>query len=191
VLLLALRVGQYSDYWSIFRSIVVISGSRKVVLALCRREEVDAVADGIPEIVLGSGSNLFEKALELRESHFDGVEVGAVPRRIGWTKGGLNSKLHAGCDGHGRPLILLLSEGQMIDYKGAALMVDAFPKAKSLLADKGYDADWFRDALAARGIAACIPSKSNRKVPIPRDPALYRPSHTPSIKGLSLCGFSY
>ena len=46
-------------------------------------------------------------------------------------------------------------------------VVDAFPKAKSLLADNGYDADWFRDALATRGIAACIPSKSNRKVPIP------------------------
>ena len=62
----------------------------------------------------------------------------------------MNSKLHAVCDGHGRPLILLLSEGQMSDYKGAARMLHAFPKAKSLLADKGYDADWFRDALAER-----------------------------------------
>jgi hypothetical protein len=36
---------------------------------------------------------------------------GPVPRRIGRTKGGLNSKLHAVCDGHGRPLVMLLSEG--------------------------------------------------------------------------------
>ena len=72
---------------------------------------------------------------------------------------------------------MLLSEGQMSDYKGAALMVDAFPKAKVLLADKGYDADWFRAALAERKIAACIPSKSNRKVPIPHDTALYRQRH--------------
>jgi hypothetical protein len=28
--------------------------------------------------------------------------------------------------------------------------------------------------LAERGIAACIPSKTNRKVPIPHDTALYR-----------------
>ncbi len=42
---------------------------------------------------------------------------GSVPRRIGRTKGGLNSKLHAVCDGQGRPLIMLLSEGQMSDYK--------------------------------------------------------------------------
>jgi hypothetical protein len=38
---------------------------------------------------------------------------GDVPRPIGGTKGGLNSKLHAVCDGHGRPLIMLLSEEQM------------------------------------------------------------------------------
>ncbi len=42
------------------------------------------------------------------------------------------------CDGKGRPLILLLSEGQMSDFGGAALMIDAFPKAKALLGDKGY-----------------------------------------------------
>ena len=57
----------------------------------------------------------------------------AVPRRIGRTKGGLNSKLHAVCDGEGRPLVMLLSEGQMSDYKGAALMLDALPTAGTLL----------------------------------------------------------
>ncbi|RXW52721.1 IS5/IS1182 family transposase, partial [Enterococcus faecium] len=41
---------------------------------------------------------------------------------------------------------MLLSEGQMSDYKGAALMIDALPRAKQLLGDKGYDADWFRQA---------------------------------------------
>jgi transposase len=59
----------------------------------------------------------------------------------------LNSKLHAVCDGKDRPLIMLLSKGQMSDYKGAALMIDAFPRAKALLAGRGYDADWFRAAL--------------------------------------------
>ena len=74
-------------------------------------------------------------------------------------------------------MILLLSEGQMSDFKGAALMIDAFPKADVLLGDRGYDADWFRQALIARGITPCIPSKSNRKVPIPHDRALYRQRH--------------
>ncbi len=72
---------------------------------------------------------------------------------------------------------MLLSEGQMSDYKGAALMLPALPKASELLGDKGYDADWFRKALAERGIAACIPSKSNRKIAIEHDRVLYRQRH--------------
>ena len=72
---------------------------------------------------------------------------------------------------------MLLSEGQMSDYKGAALMLNALPCAKELLGDKGYDADWFRQALVERGITACIPSKSNRKAPIEHDRILYRQRH--------------
>lgn len=52
-------------------------------------------------------------------------------------------------------------------------MLDALPPAKAMLGDRGYDGDWFRDALTARGIAPCIPSKVNRKTPIPHDPVLY------------------
>jgi putative transposase len=66
----------------------------------------------------------------------------------------LTSKLHAVCDGYGRPLVMLLGEGQMSDDKGAALMVEALPKARVMLGDRGYDADWFRAALAQRGIAS-------------------------------------
>ena len=74
---------------------------------------------------------------------------------------------------------MLLSEGQMSDFKGAALMLPFLPQAKELLGDKGYDADWFRAALAKRETSACIPSKSNRKIPIPHDAARrkVRPSH--------------
>ena len=72
---------------------------------------------------------------------------------------------------------MLLSEGQMSDYKGAALMLDALPPAKTLLGDRGYDAGWFRDALVERGIVACIPSKANRKIPISHDRVLYRQRH--------------
>jgi len=47
---------------------------------------------------------------------------------------------------------MLLSEGQMSDFKGAALMLPAVSKVRELLGGKGYDADWFRAALAERGI---------------------------------------
>ncbi|QJB69730.1 IS5 family transposase [Parasphingorhabdus halotolerans] len=102
---------------------------------------------------------------------------GALPRRIGRTKGGLNSKLHAVCDGEGRPIILLLTEGQMSDHKGAALLLSSLPQARKLLGDKGYDSDWFRSALAERGITACIPPRSNRKVQHHYDKSLYKQRH--------------
>jgi transposase len=65
----------------------------------------------------------------------------------------------------------------MSDYKGAALLIDAMPHAKELLADRGYDADWFREALVKKGISPCIPSKKNRKTPIEHDKTLYRQRH--------------
>ncbi|MBL4748304.1 MAG: transposase [Magnetovibrio sp.] len=46
-------------------------------------------------------------------------QKGDVFRRIGQTKGDLNSKRHAVCDGHGHPVVMLLAEGQMSDYTGA------------------------------------------------------------------------
>jgi transposase len=80
-------------------------------------------------------------------------------------------------DDGGRPLIMLLSGGQTSDFKGAASMLAALPRAREILGDKGCDADWFRQALAERGITACIPSKSNRKIPIEHDRTLYRQRH--------------
>lgn len=46
-----------------------------------------------------------------------------------------------------------------------------------MLGDKGYDANWFRQALAAHGITACIPSKASRAKPIEHDRMLYRQRH--------------
>jgi transposase len=69
----------------------------------------------------------------------------------------------------------------MSDYKGAALMIDALPRARHLIADRGYDADWFGRALAERGTTACIPPKRNRKVAIPHNAALYRQRHKVEI----------
>lgn len=61
------------------------------------------------------------------------VKGGAPPRRIGRTKGGLNSKLPAVCDGLDRPIMVLLSEGRMSDHKGAVLLFPALPRASELL----------------------------------------------------------
>ncbi|SEN97108.1 putative transposase [Nitrosospira multiformis] len=101
---------------------------------------------------------------------------GDVPRRIGRTKGGLNSKPHAVCDGRSKLVALLLFEGQMSDYKGAGLLLPALLKAKELLADRGY-ADWFRAVLGKKGITPCIPPRKNRKTQIEYNRALYKQRH--------------
>ena len=72
---------------------------------------------------------------------------------------------------------MYLSGGRTSDYTGAAGLLSALPKAKVLLADRGYDADWFRNALIDRGIMPCIPSRKNRKVQIEHDAALYKKRH--------------
>ena len=72
---------------------------------------------------------------------------------------------------------MLLSEGQMSDHKGARLMFKALPKAKALIADRGYDSNWFREALKERGVEPCIPPTKSRKSPLPYDKTLYRTRH--------------
>ena len=76
-------------------------------------------------------------------------------------------------------MILLLTEGQVSDYRGAATVLpdlpDAdLPDADVLIADKGYDSDWFREALTDLEITPCIPGRANRKAPIPYDADLYK-----------------
>jgi len=89
----------------------------------------------------------------------------------------LNSKLHAVCDQDGRPVALQLTGGQVREYKGGEALIYQLPKAKALLADRGYDATWFRKSLKDRGIEPCIPSKKNRKAPVPYDKTLYKQRH--------------
>ena len=65
----------------------------------------------------------------------------------------------------------------MSDHKGARLLLDRLPPADELIADKGYDSNWFRKALADRGTSACIPSNRTRKQLLPHDQTLYRQRH--------------
>ena len=71
-------------------------------------------------------------------------------------------------------MILLLTEGQVSDYRGAATVLPALPPAGTLIADRGYDSDWFRAALSDLDIKPCIPGRKNRKQPVEYDEALYK-----------------
>lgn len=93
---------------------------------------------------------------------------------IGRTKGGRNTKLHAICDTKGRPLVLLLTPGNVHDSKVARRCIEAMPPSRELVADKGYDSDELREWLAGRKTKAVIPPRKNRKVQYEYDKAIYK-----------------
>ena len=86
----------------------------------------------------------------------------------------MNSKPHAICDAMGRPLRMFPTAGQVSDYRGAQALSNALPPAKWLSADRGCDADRFRETLQGKKIRACIPGGKNRKTPVKYDKRRYR-----------------
>ena len=86
----------------------------------------------------------------------------------------MNIKLHAVTDANGRPLSFFMTAGRVSDDTGAAALLDDLLKAQWLLADRGYDADWYRDALQAKGITPCIPGRKSRIMPIKYDKRRYK-----------------
>ena len=67
----------------------------------------------------------------------------------------------------------ILTGGEASDCTQALTLLDGL-KAKAILADKGYDADYVVKAGEFIGAEVVIPSKSNRKNPRNFDKVLYR-----------------
>ena len=72
---------------------------------------------------------------------------GAILAVFGRTKGGLNLQAARGLRRRWQAIDPLLTEGQVSDYRGAATVLPDLPDADVLIADKGYDSNWFREAL--------------------------------------------
>lgn len=70
----------------------------------------------------------------------------------------MNTKLHAVTDARGRPISFFMTAG----------------KAQWPLGDRGYDANWSRDALEEKGITPCIPGRKSRKKPVKYDKRRYK-----------------
>ena len=104
-----------------------------------------------------------------------GRKRGACRRALGRSRGGFTSKLHCLADARGRPIAFHLTVGEAADCK-AYDTLSALPERPptALLADKGYDSDAIRTDLAGRNIQAVIPGRSNRRVKIEHDRALYK-----------------
>jgi transposase len=93
---------------------------------------------------------------------------------MGRSRGGLTTKLHAIVDANGLPISLCLSEGQAYDGHSAHLMLDSLAPGSILLADRAYDADKLRAAVASKGAFANIPPMPQRTNRSAFSPFLYR-----------------
>jgi transposase len=82
---------------------------------------------------------------------------------MGRSRGGLTTKIHALVDANGLPITLKLSEGQAHDGRSAADMLNEMGDGQILLADRAYDSDALRTALAKRGAWANIKPMPRRK----------------------------
>ena len=82
---------------------------------------------------------------------------------MGRSRGGLTTKIHALVDAEGLPIALKLTEGQAHDGRSAQDMLGGIGEGQILLADRAYDADQLRAALAERGAWANVRPMPNRK----------------------------
>lgn len=92
---------------------------------------------------------------------------------MGRSRGGLTTKIHALVDANGLPLVLKLTPGQAHDGRSASDMLDTIGPGQILLADRAYDSDGLRQALAERGAFANIKPMPGRVNIPPFSPLLY------------------
>ena len=83
-------------------------------------------------------------------------------------------KIHAVVDSSGLPVRLALTTGEAHDNRLAAKLLSRLKSGSTLLADRGYDADWIRDLVRQHGAWANIPPKRNRTEELCFSPYLYR-----------------
>lgn len=81
------------------------------------------------------------------------------------------------CDDEGKPVHLWLTAGHTSDYTGARCLLPSLSNAKHLIADRGYDADWFITALKKQGVTPCIPPRKNRTKRRRYGKTLYKQRH--------------
>jgi len=95
------------------------------------------------------------------------AQKGAFAQAIGISRGGRTSKLHGLTDAQGRPRLLTLSAGNINDMTMAASLIEAAAgRFDRLIADRGYDTNAIRAAIAAQGAQVVIPSTTSRRAPI-------------------------
>jgi transposase len=110
--------------------------------------------------------------------HQDGTNPSGdrLDQAIGKTKGGLNTKLTAVVDSYGHAVSLSLHQGARNDVRTMDEHV-CLLRGRTLVADKGFDADRLREHVAQVGGATCIPRRQRCGGSRPFLRRLYRRRH--------------
>ena len=95
------------------------------------------------------------------------------PQALGRSRGGLSNKLHLAIDSTGRPLRLIVTEGQVADILCATQLIEHL-RTGAVIADKDYDSDAFVEEIRATRAKVVIPPRSNRKKKRRYNRELYR-----------------
>lgn len=85
----------------------------------------------------------------------------------------MSTKIHAAGDALGLPIRLIGGPGQENDIVRADQLVDGL-KARTAIADKGYDADALLEKLGKQCCETVIPPRKNRKLQRNYDKDLYK-----------------
>jgi len=101
------------------------------------------------------------------------VERGREAQKIGKSRGGYSTKVHASTDSLGCPTKFLLSGGNESDYTYAAPLLKE-QEAEFVIADKGYDSDKIIEVIESMEAESVIPPRSHRKEPRKYDEILYK-----------------
>lgn len=102
---------------------------------------------------------------------------GQAAQALGRSRGGLSTKIHAGCRDERVGLALVLTAGQDHESPVFATVLAQVSQPSTLthaIMDKAYDSDQIRTQLVAHEIVPVIPPKSNRVVSYAYDKELYK-----------------
>ena len=128
---------------------------------------------GVPEDAL---ETVMVDATITKAQRFASGARGVGEEDLGRSRGGLTTKIHTLVDGRGRPLCYLPTPGQAADCRHVRALLEGVSFA-CLIGDRAYDTNDLSTWRAEHAVEVVIPSKRNRKVPIPRDQAWYRTRH--------------
>ena len=88
----------------------------------------------------------------------------------------MTTKIMALTDALGNLIDFRLLPGKAHDLRGTAVLIERLSGGQ-LLADRAFDANWLRQALAKVAVEAVIPPKSNRRFPAKFDRDTYKWRH--------------